>query len=27
LGQSPEELATQINKNTEAVYGSWSEDS
>ena len=26
LGQSPEELATQINKNTEAVYGSWSED-
>ena len=27
LGQSPEELATQINKNTEAVYGSWSEES
>ncbi len=27
LGQSPEELATQINKNTEAVYGSWSEAS
>ncbi|NCV36942.1 MAG: TatD family deoxyribonuclease, partial [Actinobacteria bacterium] len=27
LGQSPEELATQINKNTEAVYGPWSEDS
>lgn len=27
LAQSPEELATQINKNTEAVYGSWSEAS
>ena len=27
LGQGPEELATQINKNTEAVYGSWSEAS
>ena len=27
LGQSPEELANQINKNTEAVYGSWFEDS
>ena len=27
LSQSPEELATQINKNTEAVYGTWSEDS
>ena len=27
LRQSPEELATQINKNTEAVYGSWSEES
>ena len=27
LGQCPEELATQITKNTEAVYGSWSEAS
>jgi TatD DNase family protein len=26
LGQNPEKLAEQINKNTEAVYGSWSED-
>ena len=26
LGQEPETLAEQINKNTEAVYGSWSED-
>ena len=26
LGQEPEKLAEQINTNTEAVYGSWSED-
>ena len=26
LGQNPMDLAEQINKNTEAVYGSWSED-
>lgn len=26
LGQTPEQLATQINSNTEAVYGSWSKD-
>jgi len=27
LEMSPEDLATQINTNTEAVYGSWSKDS
>ena len=27
LGKSPEDLASQINTNTEAVYGSWSKDS
>lgn len=27
LDKSPEELASQINTNTEAVYGSWSKDS